>query len=136
MNTHLIALGFSLKNENNACHFYRVTFLMQPTRNRTVPQVSTHETDLSPLASTKALQRAAKFKKIGAAISALKPHYDDRDYHTGRASSFAFKRYDNHSRAEVVDSIGVQYCPWPKAECTIPFGPEFKTPQWERTVKE
>jgi len=73
---------------------------------------------------------------IGAAITALKPYYDDRDYHTGKESEFKMSLYDAMQRADIVDSLGVPYCPWPQAKCEVPLGPRFITPQWDRTVSK
>lgn len=70
--------------------------------------------------SPKTEARREKFRKIGQAISAMKIGDPDvPDYHTGRDSRFHMARYDSHD----------------KDLHEIPLGPQFKTPQWQRTVK-
>jgi hypothetical protein len=61
-------------------------------------------------------ERRKKFLRLQQAVSANKIGDPDApDYHTGKESAFLMKRYDRH--------------------LPIPFGPKFKTPQWERMVK-
>lgn len=70
---------------------------------------------------TKNNERNAKFKKLGAAISALnKKNWIECDYHTGKESEFYLARGDQGNREGY--------------RVTIPCGPQFKTPQWMRTV--
>lgn len=79
---------------------------------------------------TKNAERREKFKRIGAAIGKIgNPNIGD--YHTGRASSFSMKRFDQKNR----DSED----PLNKAQddrTEVPFGPRFNTPQWERTLRK
>lgn len=69
--------------------------------------------------NSKKLERREKFRKIGAAITKLgDPNVND--YHTGAESSFQIKRGPSHTEDGVKPIVG---------------GPQFKTPQWERTIR-
>ncbi len=92
-----------------------------------MPQVTTRETDVFLLASLKEIRRSGKFKQIGAALSSFKPPTTDLDYHTGKESEFDMQRGDAQNRP--LENFE-------RGKTEIPFGPEFKTPQWERTVKK
>lgn len=70
--------------------------------------------------SEKKLIRQKLFKNIGKAISSLKRGDPDvPDYLTGKASRFHIANGDQQNR-DLHE---------------IPFGPDFKTPQWQRTAK-
>lgn len=92
------------------------------------------QADTTPeLLSPQRAARQAKFKQIRRAISPPKTGDPNvPDYHTGRASKFALKRYDARQRQEE-DESG-KLCFWPRRRVEIPFGPNFKTPQFQRTL--
>lgn len=80
---------------------------------------------------TKNAERREKFRNIGAAINLSKTGDPNvPDYHTGRPSKFEFKRYDSFNRdtEDLLNRDG-------EGRTEVPLGPQFRTPQWERTIR-
>ena len=79
--------------------------------------------------SIKREARREKFRRIGAEISKLAGDPNVPDYYTGRESHFNIARGDSGSR-DPQDPLNTDQ----RSRNEIPFGPRFKTPQYERTV--